>query len=88
MLVEAFVLNGHEGMGQVLWDQIHAVDLDTVGVHADILVYLIAFPVIDYGGLSGGHHIIETDLRGGGKYAPEGAYACGYAADAYADKGG
>ena len=57
MLVKTLVLQSHERLPQMLGDQVHAVDLDAVGVHTDILIDLIALAVIDDGGFPRGRHI-------------------------------
>ena len=57
MLVETLILQRHESLAQMLRDKVHVVDLDTVGVHADILVDFIAFAVVHDGGFACGDNI-------------------------------
>ena len=47
----------YESISQMLGDEVHAVDLDPVGVHADILVDFVALAVVHDGSLPRGHHI-------------------------------
>ena len=88
MLVETFVLQGHKGISQMLWNQIPVIDLDAVGIDADVLVNLVSFTVVDYGCLTGSHYIAEMDFGGGSQNALKGAEAGGNAADHDADHGG
>ena len=81
MLIEAFILNGYESLAHVVGNLVHA-DGETVGVGADILVDLIAFPVIDDGSFADCHDIRQTDRGGGGEDAAENTDTGGYTADA------
>ena len=58
MLVKSFVLDGDKGFSKIIGQFIHGLHTKTVGVGTDILVNLVAFTVIDYGGLTGGYHIV------------------------------
>ena len=58
VLVKTFVLDGDKGFSQIIGQFIHGLHTKTVGVGTDILVNLVAFTVIDYGGLTGGYHIV------------------------------
>ncbi len=62
VLIKPFVLNGHKRMGKILRNQIHAVDLDSVGIGGHILVNLIALAVVDNAGLPHRHHIAQADI--------------------------
>ena len=51
----------------MLWDQIHVIDLDTVGISAYILVDLISLAVIYDGSFAGGHNGVKAGFWSGGK---------------------
>jgi hypothetical protein len=53
----------------VLGDEVHAVYLDSIGVHADVLVDFVALAVVYDGGFTRGHHIAQVNLRSGGQDA-------------------
>ena len=61
MLIKALILNSHKSLSQMFWDKVHVVNLYTVGIHTHILIYFIAFTVIDNGCLSGGGNCFQGD---------------------------
>ena len=87
MTVEAFVFDSNEGFTQMLWDQIPVIDLNPVGIDADVLVDFVAFTVVNNRGFPGSYHIAESYFRGGSQDSPEHTNSGGYTADDDADHG-
>ena len=81
MLIKALILNSHKSLSQMFWDKVHVVNLYTVGIHTHILIYFIAFTVIDNGCLSGGGNCFQGDSGSGSENTFENADTCGYSAD-------
>ena len=69
----------------MLGDQIPVVDLNAVGVDADILVDLASLTIVYDGCLTGSYHIAEPDLGSGGQDAFECTDPRGDTADDHAD---
>ena len=81
MLIEAFVLDRHEGFAHVVGNLVHAYG-ETVGVGADILVDLIAFLIIYDSGFTNGYNIGQPDRGSGREDAAESTDTGSYTADA------
>ncbi len=74
MLIETLILDGDESVLQILRDHIQRYG-DTVGIGRDKLGRLVAFPVVDEGGISGRSHIDVPDVRRGVDDGAEGTNA-------------